>query len=84
MITCTPVTGDSKLFDRIQVRITSAKLLQRERQLNETTVKTQARREAGEHQHPTVAQSDPDDGMIEELLKKLEELDEAHEFSRGR
>ena len=40
VITCTPVTGNSELIDRSQVRITSAKLLQRERQLNEKTVKS--------------------------------------------
>ena len=81
MITCTPVTGDSELIDQSQVRITSAKLLQRERRLNEKTVKPQARRESGEHQLRTIAQGDPDDGMIEELLKELEELDEPHEFT---
>ena len=75
--TCTPVTGDSELIDRSQVKITTAKILQRERQLNKKTVKPQARREADEHQHPKVAQGDPDDGLIEELLK---ELDEPHEF----
>ena len=35
VMTCTPVTGYFELFDRRQVRITSAKILQRERQLNE-------------------------------------------------
>ena len=72
---------DSELFDRSQVKITSAKLLQRGRQLNEKTVKPEARREAGEHQHPTFAQCDPDDGKIEELLKELEEQNEPHKFS---
>ena len=57
--TCFPVTGDSEIFDQSQVKITSTKLLQRERQLNEKTVKPQARRETGEHQLPTV---EPRDG----------------------
>ena len=68
MTTCTLVTGDSELIDRSQVKITSAKLLQRGRPLNEKSVKPQARSEAGEHQHQTVAQGDQDDGKIEELL----------------
>ena len=37
VMTCTPVTGYFELFDRSQVRITSAKILQRERQRNEKT-----------------------------------------------
>ena len=52
---CTPVTGSFELFDRSQVRSTSAEILQREKQLNEKmVVKPQARRGAGEHQlcHP--------------------------------
>ena len=44
-------------------------------------VEPQARREAGEHQMPTVAQGDTNDGMIQELLKELEEFDEPHELS---
>ena len=82
VMTCTPVTGFFELFGRIQVRLTSAKILQRERKLNEKKiVKPQERTEAGEHQIPTVAQGDTNDGMIQELLKELEELDEPHELS---
>ena len=44
-------------------------------------VKPQARREAGEHQIPTVAHSETNDGMIQELLKELEELDQPNELS---
>ena len=65
-MTCTPVTGYFELIDRSQVRITSAKFLQRERQLNVMKiVEPQARREAGEHQISTVAQSDTNDGMTQ-------------------
>ena len=56
--------------------------MQRTCQLNEKKiVKPQAQREAAEHQLPTVAQGDPNDGMIEQLLKELAELDELHEVS---
>ena len=44
-------------------------------------VKRQAGRETGEHQIPTVAHSDTNDGMIQELLKELEELDQPNELS---
>ena len=82
VMTCTPETGYFEFFDRSQVRITSAKFLQRERLLNEMKIaKPQARREVGEHQIPTVAQDDTNNGMIQELLKELEELDELHELS---
>ena len=82
VMTCTPPKGYFEVFDRSQVRITSAKILQRERQLNEKEiVNPQARRVVGEHQIPTVAQSDTNDGMIQELLKELEELEEPHELS---
>ena len=82
VMTCTPPKGYFEVFDRSQVRITSAKILQRERQLNEKKiVNPQARRVVGEHQIPTVAQSDTNDGMIQELLKELEELEEPHELS---
>ena len=71
-----------RINDRSRVRITSVKFLQRERQLNEMKiVEPQARREAGEHQIPTVAPGDRNDGMIQELLKELEELDKPHELS---
>ena len=53
--TCTPVLVCFEFFDRSQVRITSAKVLQREKKLNEKkVVKPQAQREAGDHQlcHP--------------------------------
>ena len=53
-----------RIIDPSQVRITSAKILQRERQLNEKKiVKPQARREAGEHKIPTVAQCDANDEL---------------------
>ena len=51
--------------------------MQRTCQLNE---KPQTWREAGEHQMPTVAQGEPNDRMIEKLLKELEELNELHEL----
>ena len=79
---CTPVTGCFEIIDRSQVRITSVKFLQRGRQLNEMKiVEPQARREAGEHQTATVAPGDTNNGIIQELLKELEELDEPHELS---
>ena len=82
VMTCTSVTGYFELIDRSKVRMKSVKFLQRERQLNEMNItELQARREAGEHQIPTVAPGDTNDGMIQELLKELEELDEPHELS---
>ena len=82
VMTCAPVNGYFELINRSQVRITSANFLQRERQLNGMKiVKPQARREAGEHQIPTFAHSDTNDGMVQELLKQLEELDQPHELS---
>ena len=69
VMTCTPVAGYFEIIDRSQVRITSVKFLQRERQLNEMKiVEPQDRREAGEHQIPTVSPGDTNDGMIQELL----------------
>ena len=82
VMTCTPVTGCFELIDQSQVRTTSTKFLQSERQLNEMKiVKPPAWRKAGERQTPTVALGDPDKGMIEELLRDLKELDETHELS---
>ena len=82
VMTRTPVTGYFEIIDRSQVRITSAKFFQRERQLNEMkVVKSPAWRKAGERQIPTVVQGDPDKGMIEELLREMEELDKTHELS---
>ena len=79
---CTPVTGYFEIIDRSQVRITRVKFLQRGRQLNEMKiVEPQAWSEASEHQIPTVAPGDTNDGLIQELLKELEELDEPHELS---
>ena len=84
VMTCAPVTGYFELIDRKQVRITSAKFLQRERLLNEMKIaKPQARREADEHQIPTVAHSDTNDGMIQELSKEREELDQPNELSEA-
>ena len=79
--TCTSVLGCFELFDRSQVRITSAKILQREKKLNEKKViKPQARREAGEHHlcHP----GQPLGLEAHQLDKgKPEELDKPHELS---
>ena len=82
LMICAPVTGFFEIIYRSQVRITSVKFLQHERQLNEMkTVEPQAQREAGEHQISTVAPGDTKDGMIQEKVKELEELDEPHELS---
>ena len=82
VMTCTPVTGSFELFDRSQVRSTSAEILQGGKQLNEKkVVKPQARREVGEHQIPTVAQDDTNYEMLQALLQELEELDKPHEWS---
>ena len=79
VMTFTPVTEGLESIGRNQVRITSAKFLQRERPLNEMKiVKPQARRKAGERQIPTVAQNDTNDEMIQEMLREIEELDESH------
>ena len=45
VMTCTPVTGNFQLFDRSQVGITSARILHRERQLNEKRVPSNKREE---------------------------------------
>ena len=81
VMACTPVTGSFELFDRSQVRSTSAEILQREKQLNEKkVVKPQARRGAGEHQlcHPGQRL-----GLEAHQLdkEKPEELDKPHELS---
>ena len=81
VMTYTPVTEDFESISRSQVRITTAKFLQRERQLSEMKIEPQARRKADETRVPTVAQCDPDDEMIEQLLRELEELDKPHEWS---
>ena len=78
--TCTPVLGCFELFERSQVRI-SAKILQREKKLNEKkVVKPQGRREAGEHQ---LCRPGQPLGLEAHQLDKEnpEELDKPHELS---
>ena len=74
--------SDSPLGVVLQLGNFFGELLQRTCQLNEKKiVKPQVRREAAEHQITMVAQGDPNDGIFEQLLKKLEELDKLHELS---
>ena len=81
VMTYTPVTECFESIGRNQVRITTAKLLKRERQLSEEKIEPQARIKANETRISTFAQGDRDDEMIDELLKELEELDKPHELS---
>ena len=81
VMTYTPMTEGFESIGRSQVRITTAKLSQRERQLSEEKIEPQARRKANETRISTVAQGDRDDEMIEQLLKELEELNEPHDWS---
>ena len=81
VMTYTPVTEGFESIGRNQVRITTAKLLKRERQLSEEKIEPQARKKANETRISTFAQGDRDDEMIDELLKELEELDNSHELS---
>ena len=81
VMTYTPVTEGFESIGRNQVRITTAKLLKRERQLSEEKIEPQARKKANETRISTFAQGDRDDEMIDELLKELEELDKPHELS---
>ena len=81
VMTYTPVTEGFESIGRSQVGITTAKLSQRERQLNEEKIEPQARIKANETRISTFAQGDRDDEMIDELLKELEELDKPHELS---
>ena len=81
VMTYTPVTEGFESIGRNQVRITTAKLLKRERQPSEEKIEPQARKKANETRISTFAQGDRDDEMIEGLLKELEELDKPHELS---
>ena len=81
VMTYTPVTVGFESIGRNQVRITTAKLLKRERQLSEEKIEPQARKKANETQISTVAQGDRDDEMVEQLLREMEELDESHKLS---
>ena len=81
VMTYTPVTEGFESIGRNQVRITTAKLLKRERQLSEEKIEPQARKKANETQISTVAQGDRDDEMVEQLLREMEELDESHKLS---
>ena len=80
-MTYTPVTEGFESIGRNQVRITTAKLLKRERQLSEEKIEPHARKKANETQISTVAQGDRDDEMVEQLLREMEELDESHKLS---
>ena len=81
VMTYTPVTEGFESIGRNQVRITTAKLLKRERQLSEEKIEPQARKKANETQISTVAQGDRDDEMVEQLLREMEELDASHKLS---
>ena len=81
VMTYTPVTEGFEAIGRNQVRITTAKLLKRERQLSEEKIEPQARKKPNETQISTVAQGDRDDEMVEQLLREMEELDESHKLS---
>ena len=81
VMTYTPVTEGFESIGRNQVRITTAKLLKRERQLSEEKIEPQARKKANETQISTVAQGDRIDEMVEQLLREMEELDESHKLS---